>query len=429
MAAAVALAAGGRHSRAQGIVPPGAGPVLRSFGGTAIAAPLDGVGALYWNPATLSFLSNRVDIGTEAFWKNQNVESTIPPNLLGPGKPPTSVTGKTKSDDGVQLGPATVMMGRLPWKKWSKWTLAGGLFPYSGGGSNYPADPNNPSLAGLGGWYNNFVILAFPFGAAYQVNDHFSLGFAADFANVSWQWSRAIFAHPDTGTINGVKVVQYPAAFSNGKYGAGAHAGVYYHMASGIGVGLMVKSPIWFQTIDYNATNLLGQQRSISVKANTPAFIGLGLSYDSVKKWLFAIDFKYAFYRNTTGFYADRAFFRPDGTVNGLGYDNGLAITGGIQYKSSDKLSFRAGYKYSTRVVPNTPTFELTCSALRHAIGGGATYELVKGIELHAAYVQSWAIPISGEMTSPFTNTPVPGSRIRLTLVEYAPSFGISLKY
>jgi len=41
------LTAAGRYSRAQGIVPPGAGPVLRSFGGTAIAAPLDGVGALY----------------------------------------------------------------------------------------------------------------------------------------------------------------------------------------------------------------------------------------------------------------------------------------------------------------------------------------------------------------------------------------------
>src|SRR5215831_3636838 len=266
------LAAIGRYSRAQGIVPPGAGPVLRRFGGTAIAAPLDAVGALYWNPATLSFVGNRVDIGSEGFWKNQTVESTIPANLLGPGTPPTAVTGRTKSDDGVQLGPATVMMGRLPWKKWNKWTLAGGAFPYSGGGSNYPADPNNPTLAGLGGWYNNFVIIAFPFGAAYQVNDHFSVGFAADFANVSWQWSRAIFAHPDTGTINGVKVVQYPAASSNGKYGAGAHAGAYYHTASGVGIGLIVKSPIWFQTIDYNTTTLLGQQRRISVGLNTPAF-------------------------------------------------------------------------------------------------------------------------------------------------------------
>jgi long-subunit fatty acid transport protein len=115
--------------------------------------------------------------------------------------------------------------------------------------------------------------------------------------------------------------------------------------------------------------------------------------------------------------------------VNGLGYDNGLAITGGIQYKASEKWSARLGYKYSTRVVPNTPTFELTSGPLRHALGGGATYVVSKGVELHAAYVQSWAIPITGEMTSPFTNQPIPGTRIRLTEIEYAPSFGISLKF
>jgi len=423
------LTALAHDSRAQGIVAPGAGPVLRSFGGTAIAAPLDGVGALYWNPATLSFLGNRIDIGVEAIWKHQTVESTIPPNLLGPGRPPTSVTGKTKSDDGLQLGPATVVVGRLPAKKWSKLTLAGGAFPYSGGGSNYPADPNNPTLAGLGGWFNSFVILTFPFAAAYKVDDHLAIGLAADLATVSWQWNRAIFAHPDTGTINGVKVTQYAPAFANPKYGAGAHAGAYYHAASGLALGLMVKSPIWFQTIDYNTTTLLGRQRTVSVKSNTPFFVGAGLSYDSVKKWLFAIDFKYAVYRNTTGYYADRAFFQPDGTVNGLGYDNGLAVTAGIQYKSSEKLSARIGYKYSTRIVPNTPTFELTSSSLRHAVGGGASYEITKGVELHAAYVQSWAIPITGAMTSPLNNQPIPGSRIRLTLVEYAPSIGISLKY
>src|SRR5262245_14685403 len=102
----VFLLVGGNGAHAQGIVAPGAGPILRSFGGTAIAAPLDGVGALYWNPATMSFLDRRIDIGAEAFWKNQSVESTIPPNLLGPGKPATSITGKTKSTDGMQLGPA-----------------------------------------------------------------------------------------------------------------------------------------------------------------------------------------------------------------------------------------------------------------------------------------------------------------------------------
>ena len=308
-------------------------------------------------------------------------------------------------------------------------TLAGGAFPYSGGGSNYPADPNNPTLAGLGGWYNSFVVLTFPFAASYKFDDHFAVGLAADPATVSWQWSRAIFAHPDTGTINGVKVTQFAPAFANPKYGVGAHAGAYYHASSGLGVGLMVKSPIWFQTIDYRTTTLRGQERTVGVRLNTPAFVGVGVSYDSVRKWLFAIDFKYAFYRNATGFYAERAFFLPDGTVNGLGYDNGLAITFGTQYKASEKLSARIGYKYSTRIVPNLPTFELTSSSLRHAIGGGASYQIMKGFELHATYVQSWAIPIKGEMTSPLNNVPIAGSHMRLTLVEYAPSFGITLKF
>src|SRR5882757_5907441 len=110
-------------ARAQGIVAPGAGPVLRSFGGTAIAAPLDGIGALYWNPATLSFLERRVDIGAEAFWKDQTVESTIPPNLLGSGVPPTAVTGKTRSSDGMALAPATAIVIRLHSKRWSRLTL------------------------------------------------------------------------------------------------------------------------------------------------------------------------------------------------------------------------------------------------------------------------------------------------------------------
>jgi long-chain fatty acid transport protein len=424
------LAALCHESRAQGIVAPGAGPILRSFGGTAIAAPLDAVGALYWNPATLSFLDKRIDIGAEGFLKSQHVESTIPANLLGPGNPPTSVTGKTKSSDGFQLAPAVAAVFRFPGNRWGNLTLSGGIIPYSGGGSNYPADPNNPSLAGLGGWYNNFIIITFPMAASYKFSKRLSLGLALDPATVTWQWSRAIFAHPEMATINNVRVTQYVPAFATSPtYGVGVHAGGYYHFDSGLGLGLMIKSPIFFQTIDYTTTTLLGQPRTVSVKLDTPPFIGVGVSYDSVSKWLFALDLKYAFYQHNTGYYGQQDFFQADGTINGLGYDNALAVTTGVQYKPNDKLSARLGYKYSTRVVPNDPTFELTSSSLRHAVGGGISYDVTKAIGLHAAYVLSWAIPIAGEMTSPLNNQTIPGSRVRLTLVEYAPSIGLSVKY
>src|SRR4051812_33657633 len=36
---------------------PGAGPINRSMGGAAVAAPIDPAGALYWNPATIGGLN------------------------------------------------------------------------------------------------------------------------------------------------------------------------------------------------------------------------------------------------------------------------------------------------------------------------------------------------------------------------------------
>jgi long-chain fatty acid transport protein len=418
-----------RHlALAQGIVPPGAGPVLRSFGGTAIAAPLDAIGALYWNPATLSFLGNRLDTGAEAVWTQQTVTSTIPANVLGPGNPPTALTGKTPNDIGVTLGPAAAMLTHLR-GKWSKLSVSGGVFPYSGGGTNYPADPANPTLAGLGGFYTSFVIITFPVAAAYKFSDHFSAGIAIDPATAVWSWSRAIFAHPDTGTLNGKPVVQFPAAITDPSYGIGVHAGAYYHNGDGLGLGLMIKSPIFFQRFHYNAAGLHGEPRPISVGFNTPMFIGAGASYDGIKQWLFAVDLKYAFYEGMTGFYGDDAFFEPDGAIHGAGYSNALATTFGVQRKFGDKWSARLGYKYSTRVVPNLPTFELTSSALRHAVGGGFSFAVTSKIAVNAAYVESWAIPITGQMTSPVNNQPVPGSFGRLTLVEHAPSIGASVTF
>jgi long-subunit fatty acid transport protein len=429
LAAAVLLLIA-QSAHGQGIIPPGAGPILRSFGGTAIAAPLDTIGSLYWNPATLSFLDKRIDIGAEFIWKDQTIESTIPANLLGPGMPPMSVTGKTASDDGMQIAPATGMLVRFEGKTLSNLSLSAGAFAYSGSGTNYRADPKNPTLLGLGGWFNSFVIIAFPIGAAYKIGDHLSIGLAVDIATTTWQWSRAIFSPPEMATVNGMNVIQYPPAIaSSSKYGAGVHAGGYYHFDFGLGLGLMIKSPIWFQDINYNTTTLAGAPQKVSVSVNTPLFVGAGLSFDGLKKWLFAFDFKYAVYKDIAGFYSQSATFQPNGTVNGLGYDNGLAVTFGIQFKPIDKLALRVGYKYSTQIVPNMPTFEISAGSLRHAIGGGISFDVTNVIALHAAFVGSWAIPVEGEMTNPLTNQPIPGSNIRLGLVEYAPSLAISFKY
>jgi long-chain fatty acid transport protein len=434
IAAALAMWSGAgavpaRETRAQGIVATGAGSVVRSFGGTAIAAPLTGLGALFWNPATLSFMDRRVDAGLEALWRSQHLESTIPAGLLGPGVPPAAVTGKTKSADGTLLGPSTAVVFRSDDKRWRNLTFGFGIFPYSDGGSDYPADPSNPTLASLGGWINDFVVYEIPVAASYKVNDRGSIGLAIDIASVSWEWSRAVFAPPETDTIDGRVVSQFPSAFVVApKYGAGAHLGLYHHFAFGVGLGAMAKTSIFFGTIHYNATTLLGQRRTVSVNLNSPPFFGAGVSYGGRKNWLFALDLKYAFYEHRTGFFGEPAAFEPDGSVKGLGYRNGLAVTTGVQYKANERLTARLGYAYNTRVVPDQPTFEITAGSLRNAISGGVSYDATKAIAVQAAFVHAWAIPIRGEMTAP-QNAPIPGSGIRLTLLQYAPSIGVGFKY
>jgi long-chain fatty acid transport protein len=417
------------RAHAQGIVPPGAGPITRAFGGTAVGVALDVVGSLYWNPATLSFLRNRLDMGAEATLQVQSLESSVPANAISPGVPAATRAGRNNSDDGLLLAPSlgfTLSLGGTL----RAFTLGAGLHSYSGGGSNYPADPANPTLAGLGGWYNYFVVLAMPVAVAAKLNEHLSVAVAADFAQVTWLWSRAVFAAPNTAVVNGATVTQFPPAVAGPpKYGIGAHLGAFYHADSAVSLGVMVKSPIWFQKLTYNTSTFSGGPRSVSVNVRTPMYIALGASYNGIARWLFAADAKYALYENKTGFYGKAAFFNPDGSVHGLGYKNGWAFTGGTQYKLYDKLNLLAGYKYSTRVIDDaTTSFQATSARLRHAVGPGAVFDVTKSVSLAASYVFSYGFPLNGPVIAP-TNRAIPGSNVRITLHEHAFAAGATIKY
>src|SRR5436853_2077828 len=73
----------------------GQGPINRSMGGASTAAPIDSIGALFWNPATTSALPNSVDIGAELVLPQTRVRSSIPANGFRPGIPPISLSGAT----------------------------------------------------------------------------------------------------------------------------------------------------------------------------------------------------------------------------------------------------------------------------------------------------------------------------------------------
>ena len=84
--ALIVLAVGTTPARAQlGLAVGGVGPINRSMGGAAVAAPLDASGALYWNPATIAALGrSEIAFGAELLFPYTTLSSRVAPGTFGP---------------------------------------------------------------------------------------------------------------------------------------------------------------------------------------------------------------------------------------------------------------------------------------------------------------------------------------------------------
>src|SRR3974390_3036227 len=90
----------------------GTGPINRSMGGAAVAAPLDSLGALFWNPATTSALPNSLDVGVELLFPQTRLNSQVPASAFGPGLPPVPLAGSTWGENGVFALPSLGLVYR-----------------------------------------------------------------------------------------------------------------------------------------------------------------------------------------------------------------------------------------------------------------------------------------------------------------------------
>jgi len=76
---------------AQGTIFGAAGPVNRSMGGASVAAPIDSIGAIFWNPASISGMeSSETAFGLGLLIPNHTVTSSI-----------GGVGGSTEADAGI----------------------------------------------------------------------------------------------------------------------------------------------------------------------------------------------------------------------------------------------------------------------------------------------------------------------------------------
>ena len=219
VSAALFLAAIAPASRlhAQGIALTGVGPVNRSMGGAGTAAPLDALGAVHWNPGSISGLQgNQIAFGVELL--NANIKTTSP-------------FGAVTGDAGWSSAPTIGMVHHLDG---TPITLGLGIFGVAGFKNNMPVNqlfggpPPNPPLSA----YASADILQIAPTLSYQLTERFSLGFAPTITTETVNFNPL---GPGTVIIPGAPVAPLvPGQGNRMHWGGGFQVGGYYKGDSGI---------------------------------------------------------------------------------------------------------------------------------------------------------------------------------------------------
>ncbi len=390
---------------AQGPILSGVGPVNRSMGSAATAAPLDPVGTLYWNPAGISALkAPQLELGLEMLYPRSTLRSSIPAGAAGPGVPSGNAFGFTRDEGGVFPLPAGGFVFR---RENSCWTYGLGLFPVAGFGVNYPGRADNPILSppppvglGVGPIYSTYQVLTVAPTVAYQLTDRLSIGMAPLLNLGRLGVSPGVILPPDDA--NGDGVASYPNATNTRfAWGAGFQIGAYFVASDAWSFGTTIKSPQWFESYRFTVSDELGRGRVEQFHFDLPMVVSVGAAYRGIERLTLATDVRYLNFRDTAGF--RRAGFAPTGEVVGLGFDDSFSVAIGAQYELNEKLNVRLGYTYNTRPLQaENVSFNLAAPlTYQHQAGLGASYRLSDACTLSAGYYHVFYTPVTGPYLSP----------------------------
>ena len=367
----------------QGIFMRGVGAVNESFGGAAVGAPLDSMGALTWNPATISALPQS-EMGFSAAMILPNMRVTTP-------------FGTVNGQPGVAVAPNFGIVSKNPC---SRWTFGLGLSTLGGAKAAYPSlkqiagpDPTNlatqdPTLAALATLNADIMLLQFAPTASYQLTEKLSFGFAPTLTMAQILCDPLYISIPpdEAGPL------QFPSGTSSRyMFGGGFQFGLYYDTQCNWAFGFSYKSPQWmepfrFQTEEYdNYGNYLGPNvRKLHI--TVPQIISFGTSYRGFQNTLLAADLRYYIYDGC-------------GDVKLLGWHNMFSIHLGAQRIINERLTARMGYVYNDNPIPDAFAYRNLASPICHKnmlyIGG--SIKLTSQIEATLCYGHTFRNSLHGE--------------------------------
>jgi long-chain fatty acid transport protein len=388
-------------ARGQGAVLPGVGPVNRSMAGATVGAPLDAAGAMHWNPAAIAGLEeSEIMFGAEFLYARTDVSSTFP----GFG------SGSDESASGIAVLPASAIVYQ---PDGSPLTLGFGVYTIGGFSANYPANPGNPIFSppppfgvGLGAVYSELALIQYVPTAAIWLTDRFSVGFAPTFTMASLSIDPGLFAAPDDADLSGFPT--YPSGtHSRWHWGVGFQVGMYYETEGPWSFGLSFKSPQWFETFEFRATDEIGNPRRLEVDVDYPMILSGGFGMRPYDSLLWATDVRYIDYENTDGF-GSPAGFAPDLSVTGLGWRSVVSVATGVHYELNPCTSLRVGYLFNENPIPASAALINIASPpiFQHAVFLGASRRVTQSIGVSLSYLHAFENDIQGPYVTPFGAVP-----------------------
>lgn len=417
LAGAVSVSAA-RSAGAQGIELAGVGAVNRSFGSAAVAAPLDAAGSIRYNPATMTGLkSSESQAGLELLWADTKVRSGV----RGIG-----VAGQTDDDSGVSPIPMFAIASKNPD---SDLALGLGFFGVGGFRTDYPSSATNPILTpqppvgqGLGRVSASADIFQVVPALSYRVNKNLSIGASPILTIAKIEVSPFVFTQPDS---NGA----YPDGVDpDYRYGGGFQLGAFYQDESGFNFGVAYRSAQWMDGISINTTDPNGLPRTASFGLDLPQTPSVGISYTGMEQWVFAVDVRYLDYGNARGF--SDAGYDSQGGVRGLGWDSVFAVSSGIQYSPTSRLSLRLGYTYNQNPISSEQAMFNVGSPLinQHLLGMGLSYEVVRNTLVSLAYIHAFENSVEGPISRPGIGQ-IPTSYVENQMAANAIALALTLRY
>jgi long-chain fatty acid transport protein len=436
---AIAIAMMGAESSlfGQGLQLPGIGPVNRSMGGAAVAAPLDPIGAMHWNPATISGLeSNQLSFGMELITPVANLSSRIPANLFGPGVPATTLQGYAESDSGWSALPS---IGFIYRPEDSPMTFGLGTYGIAGYGLNHTASTTSPvnfpqtptamtPVPGFGRIHADVQLMQIASVVSMQVTPEWSVAFGPTVMLANLSSNPFPFATPDDA--NGDGFFTYPdGEGTRFHWGGGFEAGVFYQGENNWNFGASLKSKNWFETLTYRSNDESGLPRTLTLDIEYPMFLSIGTAYTGFERFLYAADVRWTDYAHTDTF-GDTAAFAPDGRLIGLGWKSVWSVALGMQYLYSEVLSLRAGYSFAESPITDvTAGFNVGAPVvLRHSVNTGATYKFSDTLDVHLTYQHTIPSSVTGVLQSPDLGA-VAGTRVHYSIANHAISFGMTTHF